>query len=313
MDKSQYKDVCVFVEQREGIIQKVALELLGKARELADTLNEKVIALLLGYDMKDQAQELIAYGADIVVCVDERELAEYNTEPYAQAVSQFIRERHPAIVLIGATTIGRDLGPRLSARLTTGLTADCTGLDISPENDLLMTRPQMSTVRPGVMRTKPKDPARRGTIENMKVSFDPSKFRVKILKTVKEQKTRIDITEAKVLVSGGRGVGSTAGFVMLGRLAETLNAEVSSSRAMVDAGVMPHERQVGQTGKTVRPDLYFALGISGAIQHLAGMEESEYIIAINKDKYAPIFNAADLGIVGDVHKIVPILTEKLRK
>lgn len=202
MDKSQYKDVCVFVEQREGIIQKVALELLGKARELADTLNEKVIALLLGYDMKDQAQELIAYGADIVVCVDERELAEYNTEPYAQAVSQFIRERHPAIVLIGATTIGRDLGPRLSARLTTGLTADCTGLDISPENDLLMTRPafggnlmatiickehrpQMSTVRPGVMRTKPKDPARRGTIENMKVSFDPSKFRVKILKTVK--------------------------------------------------------------------------------------------------------------------------------
>ena len=316
MDKSQYKDVCVFVEQREGIIQKVALELLGKARELADSLNEKVIALLLGYDMKDQAQELIAYGADIVVCVDERELAEYNTEPYAQAVSQFIRERHPAIVL--------------SARLTTGLTADCTGLDISPENDLLMTRPafggnlmatiickehrpQMSTVRPGVMRTKPKDPARRGTIENMKVSFDPSKFRVKILKTVKEQKTRIDITEAKVLVSGGRGVGSTAGFVMLGRLAETLNAEVSSSRAMVDAGVMPHERQVGQTGKTVRPDLYFALGISGAIQHLAGMEESEYIIAINKDKYAPIFNAADLGIVGDVHKIVPILTEKLRK
>ena len=300
MDKSQYKDVCVFVEQREGIIQKVALELLGKARELADSLNEKVIALLLGYDMKDQAQELIAYGADIVVCVDDRELAEYNTEPYAQAVSQFIRERHPAIVLIGATTIGRDLGPRLSARLTTGLTADCTGLDIS-------------TVRPGVMRTKPKDPARRGTIENMKVSFDPSKFRVKILKTVKEQKTRIDITEAKVLVSGGRGVGSTAGFVMLGRLAETLNAEVSSSRAMVDAGVMPHERQVGQTGKTVRPDLYFALGISGAIQHLAGMEESEYIIAINKDKYAPIFNAADLGIVGDVHKIVPILTEKLRK
>ena len=228
MDKSQYKDVCVFVEQREGIIQKVALELLGKARELADSLNEKVIALLLGYDMKDQAQELIAYGADIVVCVDERELAEYNTEPYAQAVSQFIRERHPAIVLIGATTIGRDLGPRLSARLTTGLTADCTGLDISPENDLLMTRPafggnlmatiickehrpQMSTVRPGVMRTKPKDPARRGTIENMKVSFDPSKFRVKILKTVKEQKTRIDITEAKVLVSGGRGVGSHAG------------------------------------------------------------------------------------------------------
>lgn len=328
MDKSQYKDVYVFVEQREGVIQKVAIELLGKARELADHLNEEVVALLLGYGVADQAQELIAYGADVVLCVDERELAQYTTEPYAQAITQIVKERNPSVVLIGATTIGRDLGPRLSARLETGLTADCTGLDISDDRDLLMTRPafggnlmatiickehrpQMSTVRPGVMRAKAKDAGRKGTVERVKVNFDLSKFKVKILETVKEQKNKIDITEAKVLVSGGRGVGNAEGFAMLGKLAETLNAEVSASRAMVDAGIMPHDRQVGQTGKTVRPDLYFALGISGAIQHLAGMEESELIIAINKDKYAPIFNTADLGIVADVRKVIPLLTEKL--
>lgn len=328
MDKSQYKDVYVFVEQREGVIQKVAIELLGKARELADSLQEKVVAMLLGYEVAGQAQELIAAGADVVLCADERELVQYNTEPYAQAITQIVRERKPSIVLIGATTIGRDLGPRLSARLETGLTADCTGLDISDDRDLLMTRPafggnlmatiickehrpQMSTVRPGVMRAKPKDPSRQGQVETVHINFDRSKFKVRILETVKEQKNRIDITEAKVLVSGGRGVGNAEGFAQLNELAGVLGAEVSASRAMVDAGVMPHDRQVGQTGKTVRPDLYFAMGISGAIQHLAGMEESEYIIAINKDKYAPIFNTADLGIVGDVKKIVPLLTEKL--
>lgn len=328
MNKSQYKDVYVFVEQRDGVIQKVAIELLGKARELADTLNEKVVAMLLGYEITDKAQELIAYGADVVVCVDERELVQYVTEPYAQAITQIVNERKPSIVLIGATTIGRDLGPRLSARLVTGLTADCTGLDISDDRDLLMTRPafggnlmatiickehrpQMSTVRPGVMRAKTKDDSRQGVVETVKVNFDKSKFKVKVLETVKEQKNKIDITEAKVLVSGGRGVGTAEGFAMLEKLAGPLNAEVSSSRAMVDAGVMPHDRQVGQTGKTVRPDLYFALGISGAIQHLAGMEESEYIIAINKDKYAPIFNAADLGIVGDVKKVIPLLADRL--
>lgn len=328
MDKSQYKDVYVFVEQREGVIQKVAIELLGKARELADSLQEKVVAMLLGYEVAGQAQELIAAGADVVLCADERELVQYNTEPYAQAITQIVRERKPSIVLIGATTIGRDLGPRLSARLETGLTADCTGLDISDDRDLLMTRPafggnlmatiickehrpQMSTVRPGVMRAKPKDSSRQGQVETVHINFDRSKFKVRILETVKEQKNRIDITEAKVLVSGGRGVGNAEGFAQLNELAGVLGAEVSASRAMVDAGVMPHDRQVGQTGKTVRPDLYFAMGISGAIQHLAGMEESEYIIAINKDKYAPIFNTADLGIVGDVKKIVPLLTEKL--
>lgn len=328
MDKSQYKDVYVFVEQREGVIQKVGIELLGKARELADSLNERVVAMLLGYKISDQVQELVGYGADMVLCVDDCELADYITEPYAQAVTQLVRERQPGVVLIGATTIGRDLGPRLSARLATGLTADCTGLAISDERDLLMTRPafggnlmatitcrehrpQMSTVRPGVMRASQKDDHRKGTVETVKVNFDKSKFKVRVLETVKEQKNKMDITEARVLVSGGRGIGNAGGFAMLDQLAVTLNAEVSSSRAMVDAGVMAHDRQVGQTGKTVRPDLYFALGISGAIQHLAGMEESGFIIAVNKDKYAPIFDVADVGIVGDVKQIVPLLAERL--
>ena len=330
---ADFSGVWVFCEQRQGELQPTVLELISEARKLADDMGTEVCGLLLGGKGvgEKMAKELGAYGADKVLVCESELLETYTTDAYAKVLCDTVMAKKPEILLIAATNIGRDLGPRCAARLHTGLTADCTSLDIDEASgkvawtrpafggNLMATiickehRPQMSTVRPGVMRTKPKDPARRGTIENMKVSFDPSKFRVKILKTVKEQKTRIDITEAKVLVSGGRGVGSTAGFVMLGRLAETLNAEVSSSRAMVDAGVMPHERQVGQTGKTVRPDLYFALGISGAIQHLAGMEESEYIIAINKDKYAPIFNAADLGIVGDVHKIVPILTEKLRK
>ena len=330
MDKAQYKNVYVFVEQREGVIQNVGLELLGKARELADALNEKVYAMLLGHDLTTQAQECIAYGADTVLRVDAPELATYVTEPYAQAIYQIIRDNKPSIVLIGATTIGRDLGPRLSARVETGLTADCTGLEISEERDLLMTRPafggnlmatiickehrpQMSTVRPGVMRMGQRDENRKGTIEDVKINFDKSKFRVRVLETVKQTKNLVDITEAHVLISGGRGVGNAEGFDMLRAMANTIGAEVSASRAMVDAGVLGHDRQVGQTGKTVRPDLYFAMGISGAIQHLAGMEESEYIIAINKDKFAPIFNVADLGIVGDVRKIVPLLTEKLKR
>jgi electron transfer flavoprotein alpha subunit len=330
MDKNQYKDIYVFAEQREGIVQSVTLELLGKAKELAQKLNEKVVALLLGYNIADKAQELTAYGADIVIVADEPELEQCNTEPYTQAITQIINEKKPSILLIGATTIGRDLGPRLSARMVTGLTADCTSLDISDDRNLMMTRPafggnlmatilckehrpQMSTVRPGVMLKGNPDTSRKGVIETVKIDFDKSKFRVKIKETVKETRNLIDITEAKILVSGGRGVGSADGFKKLQDLATAINAEVSSSRAMVDAGIMLHERQVGQTGKTVRPDLYFAFGISGAIQHVAGMETSDYIIAVNKDKYAPIFQIADLGIVGDLHQIVLLLTERLKK
>ncbi len=329
MDKNDYKDVYVFAEQRDGKVQNVAFELLGKARELADKLGEKVVAVLLGHNLGDAAQQCIAHGADVVLNVDAPELEHYTTEPYAQAIHQIIRERKPSIVLFGATTIGRDLGPRLSARVGTGLTADCTALEISDDRDLLMTRPafggnlmativckehrpQMSTVRPGVMRMSPADESRKGEVENVKIDFNPAKFRVKVKERVKETKNLVDITEAKVLVSGGRGVGS-AGFDKLRDLAGTIGAEVSASRAMVDAGYIEHARQVGQTGKTVRPDLYFALGISGAIQHLAGMEESDFIIAVNKDKFAPIFSVADLGIVGDVNKIVPLLAARLKR
>ena len=328
--EAKTKDLWVFIETKDGKARNVGLELLNPGRRLAGIQGGKTVALVIGYNCDEAVKEAIAHGADKVLVVDNEVYDHYSTDAYTAAIVHCVEADCPTTILMGASPMGRDLGPRVAGRLKTGLTADCTSLDIDEATgkvawtrpafggNLMATiickehRPQMSTVRPGVMRTKPKDPARRGTIENMKVSFDPSKFRVKILKTVKEQKTRIDITEAKVLVSGGRGVGSTAGFVMLGRLAETLNAEVSSSRAMVDAGVMPHERQVGQTGKTVRPDLYFALGISGAIQHLAGMEESDLIIAINKDEDAPIFDVADYGIVGDLNKIVPQLTAAIK-
>lgn len=331
MNKEEYKNVYVFAEQREGEIQPVALELLGKARELADGYGEKLVAILAGYKVAEKAQTLIAYGADEVVLVDAPELKDYITEQYAQAIYQVIEAYKPRIVLYGATTIGRDLAPRLSARVNTGLTADCTKLALAEDDkEFLMTRPafggnimativirehrpQMATVRPGVMQKLAKDDSRKGVVLEFTPKFDESKFKVKLIETVKEAKDTVDITAAKVLVSGGRGVGNTEGFAKLQKLADILGGQVSSSRAMVDAGVMPHDRQVGQTGKTVRPNLYLACGISGAIQHLAGMEESELIIAINKDKFAPIFNVADLGIVGDLHKIVPMLTERLAK
>lgn len=332
MNKADYKNVFVFVEQRGGVIQPVAFELIGKARELADALGEKVVALFPGCGIKAQAQTLIEAGADQVIVMDAPELKDYLTEQYSQAIHQAIMHFMPSIVLIGATTIGRDLGPRLSARLETGLTADCTKLEISEEGELMMTRPafggnlmatimctehrpQMSTVRPGVMRRMEPVAGRKGEVIDFAVKFDASKFNVKLLETVKNQGNQVDITEAKILVSGGRGVQNTEGFAKLQQLADVFGpkAQVSSSRAMVDAGVIDHDRQVGQTGKTVRPSLYLACGISGAIQHLAGMEESELIIAINKDKFAPIFSVADLGIVGDLHKIVPMLTERLKK
>ena len=329
MDKSQYKDVYVFVEQREGVIQKVAIELLGKARELADSLNEKVVAMLLGYEVAGQAQELIAYGADVVLCADERELVQYNTEPYAQAITQIVHERKPSIVLIGATTIGRDLGPRLSARLETGLTADCTGLAISDERDLLMTRPafggntiatiacpdnrpQMATVRPGVMQKLPKEAGRKAEVIEFNPTLEKNNRYVDILNVVKAVGNVENIMDAKVLVSGGRGVGSKENIKMLQDLADVFGGMVSCSRSDVENGWLAQDYQVGQTGKTVRPQIYFAIGISGAIQHVAGMEESDLIIAINKDEDAPIFSVDYYCIVGDLNKIVPALTEALK-
>lgn len=330
MDISQYKDIYVFVEQRDGVVQSVGLELLGKARELADRVGEKVVALILGKGISDKAQELIAAGADRVLVVDNDHLKNYLTEPYTQAASQIVIEQKPAILLLGATIIGRDLAPRLSARTNTGLTADCTQLEIGENGELLMTRPafggnlmatilcknhrpQMSTVRSGVMQRMTPDSSRKGEVVNYNINFDEEKIkRVRIVEEVKECKCVADIAEAKILIAGGRGVANAEGFDKLRALAQTLGGEIAASRAMVDAGVIEHCAQVGQTGKTVRPELYIACGISGAIQHLAGMEESDYIIAINRDKYAPIFSVADVGIVGDLHQIVPLLNEKIK-
>ena len=331
MNLNDYKGILVFAEQRDGVIQNVGLELIGKAKELSEKLDAPVTAALIGDNVEGLAQTLIEYGADKVLVVNDARLAIYDTEAYAQVFKAIIDAKKPEIVLFGATTLGRDLAPRVSSRMNTGLTADCTKLEISQENgglemtrpafggNLMATiicpdhRPQMSTVRPGVMQKMSRLKGAVGDIELFNVSLDTSKMRVKVLEVVKETANKIDISEAKILVSGGRGIGSAENFAALEAVAKQIGATVSASRAAVDAGYIEHDRQVGQTGKTVRPDIYFACGISGAIQHVAGMEESEYIVAINKDKEAPIFGIADLGIVGDANKIAPLLAEELKK
>ncbi|ADG71631.1 electron transfer flavoprotein subunit alpha/FixB family protein [Brachyspira murdochii] len=331
MNLSDYKGILVFAEQRDGVLQNVGLELIGEAKKLAAQLKTPVTVALMGHNIQNLAQTLIEYGADIVVVMDNEHLKQYDTEAYAQAFKAVIDAKKPEIVLLGATTLGRDLAPRVSSRMNTGLTADCTKLDIDEATNVFgMTRPafggnlmativcpdhrpQMATVRPGVMQKLPREEGRKGEIEVLPVNIDTSKMKVKILDIVKETSKKVDITEAKILVSGGRGVGSKENFKNLESVASKIGAEVSASRAAVDAGFIEQARQVGQTGKTVRPDIYFACGISGAIQHMAGMEESEYIIAINKDKDAPMFGIADLGIVGDVNKVLPLLAEELAK
>lgn len=325
------KNVFVIAEQRDGELQKVSTELIGKARELADDLGQEVYAILLGENVKAKADVLIHHGADKVIVVDHPLLKEYVTEPYAKSIYAIVQKYDPEIVLFGATSIGRDLAPRLAARIHTGLTADCTGLAIDEETRLLrMTRPafggnlmativcqnfrpQMATVRPGVMTPMENDNNRKGEVIMEDVGLTDADMNVKIIEVAKEEKKKLDITEARILVSGGRGLGGPEGFDLLAELAEAMEGEISSSRASVDAGWIEKARQVGQTGKTVRPDIYFALGISGAIQHLAGMEESGLIIAINKSDAAPIFDVADLGIVGDLHKILPKLIEQYKK
>ncbi len=326
-----YKDIFVVVEQVDGKIQKVGIELLGIARELAQKVDEDVVAVILGDNIKDKAHVLIEHGADKVYVIENPVLKDYTTEPYTKAIHQIVTEKKPSIVLYGATSIGRDLAPRVSARVHTGLTADCTKLEIDEKDKLLLMtrpafggnilatiicqnhRPQMATVRPGVMVALPSDKQRSGVIEDYHVDLSEADMNVKILEIVKEEKKLIDITEANILVSGGRGVGKKENFAKLEALADEIEGTVSSSRASVDAGWIGKERQVGQTGKTVRPDVYFACGISGAIQHLAGMENSEYIIAINTNPEAPVFEVSDLGIVGDLHQIIPELTNQIQK
>jgi electron transfer flavoprotein alpha subunit len=325
------KDVYVFVEQRDGEIAKVSLELIGEAVKLAGALGQKVQGILLGTGVKGKAEGLIAHGADGVLVIEDPLLKEYVTEPYAKALTEVIKQCAPEIVLYGATSIGRDLAPRVAARVHTGLTADCTKLDIDPETKLLMMtrpafggnimatikcseyRPQMATVRPGVMKIRDKDGSRKGEIRDFKVAFAPTDMNVTVRKVVKSTAKKTDITEAKILVSGGRGIGSAAYFNTLKELAAALGGEIASSRANVDAGWIEKDRQVGQTGKTVRPSLYLACGISGAIQHLAGMESADFIVAINKNETAPIFDVADIGIIGDLKAIVPKLTEAVKK
>lgn len=330
MNINEYKGVLVYIEQRSNEVQNVSLELLGKGRKIADELGVQLIAALIGKDIKHHADLLVAYGADKVLVMDHADLDTYMTEPYTQAMTQAVQAEKPEIVLFGATSIGRDLAPRVSARLATGLTADCTSLEISEDRMLLMTRPafggnimatiispdhrpQMSTVRPGVMTKMERDDNRTGEIIDFPVKIERNNCYVEVLSFEKETGEKKDIQEATVLVSGGRGLGSPDSFDALEALAHELGGLVSASRAAVDSGWMDHDRQVGQTGKTVRPNLYVACGISGAIQHVAGMEESELIIAVNKDKGAKIFEIADLGIVGDVHKIVPLVVEELKK
>jgi electron transfer flavoprotein alpha subunit len=331
MNIAAYKGVWVFAEQRDGKLQKVSLELLGKGRELADKLGVELTTLLLGSDIDDIAKELVAYGADKVLYADNPLLKHYTTDGYTKVICDLVKNEKPEAILVGATYIGRDLGPRVAARLTTGLTADCTSLDIDPENrNLLMTRPafggnlmativcgdhrpQMSTVRPGVFEKLAKDIAKAGEIKKMSAFLTEADIRTKVVDVVKVAKDIVDIGDAKVIVAGGRGLGNKEGFEALQELADELGGTLAGSRATIDNGWLDKAYQVGQTGKTVRPNVYIACGISGAIQHLAGMQESEYIIAINKDADANIMKIADLALVGDYRKVVPELLASIRE
>lgn len=343
MALEEYKGVFIYAQQVDNEISSIAFELIGKGKELAKDLGTDVTAVLLGSGVSDLVDSLAEYGADKVIVVDDPQLETYRTEPYAQALSAVIDEYKPEIILVGATAIGRDLGPTVSARVKTGLTADCTMLEIGDfplqavpgkeneqkHNQLLMTRPafggntiatiacpdnrpQMATVRPGVMqKIAPVKGAKAEVIKFNPELKNNNKY-VEIQDVVKAVGSVENIMDAKILVSGGRGVGSKENFTMLKELADVLGGMVSCSRAVVENGWLAQDYQVGQTGKTVRPNVYFAIGISGAIQHVAGMEEADVIVAINKDADAPIFDVADYGLVGDLNKIVPMLTEALK-
>ena len=352
MNIEEYKNVWIFTEQRDGKLMNVALELLGEGHRLSRQISEdtKVCAVLIGHDVKHLIDELYAFGADVVYLADDPLLKNYTTDGYAKVMTDAINEYKPEIVLFGATHIGRDLAPRIAARLETGLTADCTRLDIDlesyknyletyttasltgldrPEDNKknaelkqtrpafggnLMativcpkTRPQMSTVRPGVMTKLDKREKAKGELIEMKLSLKKEDIKVEVMETVKAVKEIVSLTDANIICSGGRGLGDASGFELIREFARKVGGVVGASRAAVDAGWIDHSHQVGQTGTTVKPNIYFACGISGAIQHRAGMSQSDIIIAINKDPEAPIFEIADYGIVGDLKKIIPEL------
>ena len=329
-DLSAFKDVWVYAEHRDGKLAKVGLQLLGSARGLADELGERVCAVLLGHGVEGFIDRLFEYGADVVYHVDAPELEAYRFDTYTKAMVDLVRRHSPNIFMLGATHIGRDLAPRVSRRLMAGLTADCTELTIDPETKLLRmtrpafggnimatilcpnTRPQMSTVRPGIMKEIEPRPGAKGEVVKEDVTFEPRDLMVTIREVVKVPRKMVNLEEAKIIVSGGRGVGSSEGFKVLEELAKVLEAEVGGSRVAVEKDWISQDQQVGQTGKSVRPDLYIACGISGSIQHRAGMQTSGIIVAINKDPDAYIFKIADYGIVGDLHTVVPALTEAFR-
>ncbi|NLW46277.1 MAG: electron transfer flavoprotein subunit alpha [Firmicutes bacterium] len=331
IDKSLYKGVWVFAEQRGGKLANVTLELLGEGRKLADELKEPLVAVILGKGIESLSKKLIAQGADKVFVADAPELESFLEDSYTQVIVDLVKQERPNIILYGATAIGRSLAPKVAARLETGLTADCTGLEVDvAERNLLQTRPafggnlmatilcpnhrpQMATVRPKVFKPLTEDSARTGEITPVDLSAVKWDIRSKVLEVVKETGYIVNLEEANIIVSGGRGLCDPKNFAMVEELAKVLGGAVGASRAAVDAGWVPYAHQVGQTGKTVGPKIYFACGIHGAIQHMAGMSSADVIIAINKNPDAPIFKIATYGIVGDVREVLPLLTKEFQK
>lgn len=327
----EYQDIWVFGELNAGEPVPVVYELIGEGRKLADKLNQKLGLILAGTNLSSLSKELINYGVDKVLLVDKEELEVYNDEYYTQVVTELIRSNKPAVILLGATTIGRSLGPRVAARIRTGLTADCTGLDIDLQSgNLLQTRPafggnimativcknhrpQMATVRPGVMKAAAKLSGYQGKVIEHDLDLSQIRLKTQVLEVVKEIGEGINLGEAEIIVAGGRGLGSKENFRVLKELADSLGGAVAASRAAVDNGWIAQEHQVGQTGTTVAPRIYIACGISGAVQHIVGMKSSDIIIAINKDPEAPIFKYATYGLVGDLFEIIPIIIRKLKE
>jgi len=330
IDLGQYQGVWFWVEQFRGEAHPISWEMAGKGRELADRLGTTLTACVLGYNMEKVAQQAIYYGADRVFLVDDPSLHIYRTEPYTAILVTLAKKYKPEILILGASTRGRDLAGSVATKLRTGLTADCTGLDIDPETGLLRQtrpafggnimatilcpnrRPQMATVRHRVFEMPEPDTSRQGQIIREEPVMSEEEIATKVVDFI-AQEGEVNLADAKIIVSGGRGVGGPEGFEPLRELAEVLGGAVGASRAAVDEGWIPYAHQVGQTGRTVRPDLYIACGISGAIQHLAGMRTSKVIVAINKDPEAPIFEVAHYGIVGDLFQVVPALTKSLRE
>jgi caffeyl-CoA reductase-Etf complex subunit CarE len=329
-DISGYKGIAVYAESRENVLQDVGKELLSEGRKLADKLGVELEALLIGDNVKDLSKECFKYGADSVCFVQDAELQKYSCEPYTKAVVKYVNENLPEAMLFGASTIGRDLAARAAIRLKTGLTADCTELDVDTEKRLLLQtrpafggnimatiicpdhRPQLSTVRPHVMKMVETNKS-EGPVKEIKIDIEAKDLRLVVKEIIKETKENVNLSGADIIVAGGRGVQNAENFSVIRDLAEALDGVVGASRAAVDSDWIPHYHQVGQTGKTVQAKIYFACGISGAIQHLAGMQSSDMIIAINKDADAPIFKVADYGIVGDLFEVIPQIIKELKK